>query len=83
MASKKDNNGKVSTKQLYDEIMPIVRDIAQHTTEITNMKENIKSIKDNIDDCNKSFVSRPAFFGWLSALAITIGIITTILFIVD
>jgi peptidoglycan hydrolase CwlO-like protein len=74
MASKKDNNGKVSTKQLYDEIMPIVRDIAQHTTEITNMKENIKSIKDNIDDCNKSFVSRPAFFGWLGALSVVISI---------
>jgi peptidoglycan hydrolase CwlO-like protein len=51
-----------------------VRDIAQHTTEITNMKENIKSIKDNIDDCNKSFVSRPAFFGWLGALSVVISI---------
>lgn len=68
------NNGKVSVKMLYEEIMPIVKGIAEHTTEITNMKEDIKEIKNCYRDITTNSISKRAFGFWLTALASAVGI---------
>lgn len=69
------NNGKATVQKLYDEIIPIVKDIAIQKTDIHSIKEDVKEIKLDM----KSKISIKAFASWLSALAIIIGIITTIM----
>jgi len=69
------SNGKISLQKLYDEIMPIIKDTAEHTVKIENMEEILKEIKEDI----KSKVSIKAFATWLTSLSIVVGIIVTIL----
>jgi hypothetical protein len=63
-------NGKVSIKQLYDEIIPMIEDIASMKTDMSNIKNDVRDIK----ECNKNFISRPAFIGWLGAMATVLSI---------
>ena len=69
------SNGKATIQKLYEEIMPIVKDIAVHTTELVDIKKDIEGIQTDM----KSKISIKAFASWLTALAVIIGIITTIM----
>jgi len=71
----KDNNNKATVQKLYDEIIPIVKDISAHTTELTGIKKVIEGIQTDM----KSKISIKAFIGWLTALSVSIGIIVTII----
>ena len=71
----KKNNNRVSLRHLYDEIIPMIENIAGIQKDVENIKDDIKDIKDT----NKSFVRRPAFFGWLAALSVAIGIAITLI----
>jgi len=75
------SNGKATIQKLYEEIMPIIKDIATHTTEITNIKKDIKEIKDSKDALSSRIdgkISIKAFATWLSITTVTI---TTVLLI--
>jgi hypothetical protein len=65
-----ETNGKVTTQHLYNEIIPMIENIAGIKTDINNIKNDMKDIK----ECSKSFISRPAFIGWLGALATVLSI---------
>jgi hypothetical protein len=44
-----DKNGnKVSVKQLYDEIIPMIENIAGIKTDISNIKDDIRDIRDDM-----------------------------------
>ena len=69
------NNGKATVQKLYDEIIPIVKDIAIHTVELVDIKKDIENIQTDM----KSKISIRAFVSWLTSLSIVIGIIITIM----
>jgi len=69
------NNGKATVQKLYDEIIPIVREIAVHTVELVDIKKDIENIQIDM----KSKISIRAFVSWLTSLSIVIGIIITIM----
>jgi len=71
----KDNNGKATVQKLYDEIIPIVKEIAIHTVELVDIKKDIENIQIDM----KSKISIRAFVSWLTSLSIVIGIIITIM----
>lgn len=68
---------KVTVQKLYDEIMPIVKRIAEHTIELVNIKDDLATIKIDM----KSKISIKAFATWLGILTGIITIITTLLFL--
>ena len=70
-------NSKATIQKLYDEILPIVKDIAIHTTELVDIKKDIEEIQVDM----KSKISIKAFASWLTALSVVVGIITTMLFL--
>ena len=85
----KDNNKK-TWRDVWSRLATVetqLNMIISNTQEIPKMIQQIEELQ---QDCNdnkeehktfwKTFVSSKAFFAWLSALAIAIGIITTILF---
>jgi len=76
--AKNNSNGKATVQKLYDEIIPLVKDIAIHTTKIEDIKSDIKDIKTDM----KSKISIKAFGAWLGSLSIIFGIIITIISIV-
>ena len=69
------NNGKATVQKLYDEIIPIVKDIAIHTVELVDIKKDIENIQIDM----KSKISIKAFVSWLTSLSIVVGIIITIM----
>ena len=69
------NNGKATVQKLYDEIIPIIKDIAIHTVELVDIKKDIENIQIDM----KSKISIKAFVSWLTSLSIVIGIIITIM----
>jgi len=69
------NNSRVTLKQLYEEIKPIIKAIARLETKMDDVCNDIKTITET----NKNFVSSKAFFSWLGALSVIVGIITAIL----
>ena len=69
------NNGKATVQKLYDEIIPIVKDIAIHTVELVDIKKDIENIQIDM----KSKISIKAFISWLTSLSIVVGIIITIM----
>ena len=69
------NNGKATVQKLYDEIIPIVKEIAIHTVELVDIKKDIENIQIDM----KSKISIKAFVSWLTSLSIVIGIIITIM----
>ena len=69
------NNGKATIQKLYDEIIPIVKDIAIHTVELVDIKKDIENIQIDM----KSKISIKAFISWLTSLSIVVGIIITIM----
>ena len=71
----KENNGKATIQKLYDEIIPIVKDIAIHTVELVDIKKDIENIQFDM----KSKISIKAFISWLTSLSIVVGIIITIM----
>ena len=71
----KENNGKATIQKLYDEIIPIVKDIAIHTVELVDIKKDIENIQFDM----KSKISIKAFISWLTSLSIVVGIIITII----
>jgi len=71
------NNGKATVQKLYDEIIPIVKDIAIQKTDIHSIKDDIKEIKTDM----RSKISIKAFASWLGVLTGIITIITTLLFL--
>ena len=71
----KNNNNKATVQKLYDEIIPIVKGISAHTTELVGIKKVIESIQTDM----KSKISIKAFTSWLVSVSIIIGIIITII----
>jgi len=73
----KNNNTKekATIQKLYDEIIPIVKDIAIHTVELVDIKKDIENIQFDM----KSKISIKAFISWLTSLSIVVGIIITIM----
>ncbi|HUV84168.1 MAG TPA: hypothetical protein VMV86_00580 [Methanosarcinales archaeon] len=71
----KENNGKATIQKLYDEIIPIVKDIAIHTVELVDIKKDIENIQTDM----KSKISIRAFVSWLTSLSIVVGIIITVI----
>jgi len=71
----KENNGKATIQKLYDEIIPIVKDIAIHTVELVDIKKDIENIQFDM----KSKISIKAFISWLTSLSIVVGIIITVI----
>ena len=69
------DNGKATVQKLYDEIIPIVKEIAIHTVELVDIKKDIENIQIDM----KSKISIRAFVSWLTSLSIVIGIIITIM----
>ena len=69
------NNNKATVQKLYDEIIPIVKIISGQTVELKDIKDKLKSIKDDMT----SKISIKAFVAWLTSLSIVIGIIITIM----
>ena len=69
------NNGKATVQKLYDEIIPIVKEIAIHTVELVDIKKDIENIQIDM----KSKISIRAFVSWLTSLSIVVGIIITIM----
>ena len=68
-------NNKATVQKLYDEIIPIVKDIAAHTVELVDIKKDIESIQEDMG----SKISVKAFAAWLGSLSVIIGIIITII----
>ena len=68
-------NNRATVQKLYDEILPIVKEIAISTTKITEIEKDLKNIKTDM----KSKISIKAFSAWLGSLSIIIGIIITII----
>ena len=68
-------NNKATVQKLYDEIIPIVKDIAAHTVELVDIKKDIESIQEDMS----SKISVKAFAAWLGSLSVIIGIIITII----
>ena len=68
-------NNKATVQKLYDEIIPIVKDIAAHTVELVDIKKDIESIQKDMS----SKISVKAFAAWLGSLSVIIGIIITII----
>ena len=48
----KKNNNKVSIRHLYDEVIPMIENIAGIKTDVSNIKEDIGEIKES----NKSLI---------------------------
>lgn len=69
------NNNKITLQKLYDEIIPLLTDIAMQKVEIASIKKDIEEIKIDL----RCKMSIKAFVAWLSALATIIAIIATIL----
>jgi len=76
----KNNNTKekATIQKLYDEIIPIVKDISVHTCELVDIKKDIENIQTDM----KSKISIKAFSAWLGSLMVIVGIVITILSIV-
>lgn len=70
-----EQNGKVTIQHLYNEIIPMIENIAGIKTDINNIKADVKDLK----ECTNNFISRPAFFAWLSAMSVVIGIAITLI----
>lgn len=68
-------NNKATVQKLYDEIIPIVKDIAAHTVDLVDIKKDIESIQEDMS----SKISVKAFAAWLGSLSVIIGIIITIM----
>lgn len=43
-----NTNGKVSTKQLYDELIPVIENIAKIQTSMGNIEKTQEEIKNNV-----------------------------------
>ena len=71
-------NNKATVQKLYDEIIPIVKDIAAHTVELGDIKKDIESIQEDMS----SKISVKAFAAWLGSLSVIIGIVLTILAVI-
>jgi len=69
------DNNRATVQKLYDEILPIVKDIATHTAELVDIKKDVETIQTDM----KSKISIKAFSAWLGSLSIIIGIIITII----
>ncbi len=86
-------NNKAIVQKLYDEIIPIVKDIAANTADLLTIKEQLKNVVHVVDLSDiqsdikeikydmKSKISIKAFASWLTALSVAVGIITTMLFL--
>ena len=84
-------NNKATVQKLYDEIIPIVKDVATATADLLTIKEQLKNVAHVIDlsdiqldikdikDDMKSKISTKAFAAWLGSLSVIIGIIITII----
>jgi hypothetical protein len=70
-----EKNGKVTLQKLYDEIIPLLKDMATQKVDITNIKDNISEIKKDLN-CK---ISAKAFGAWLGSVATIVGIIITII----
>jgi hypothetical protein len=70
-----EKNGKVTLQKLYDEIIPLLKDMTTQQADIANIKEIIGDIKDDL----KCKISAKAFGAWLGSVATIVGIIITII----
>ena len=86
-----DNGSKITVQKLYDELIPMIKDIATtaadlltikeqlsnvvHIIDLSDIKSDIKDIKDDM----KHKISSRAFAVWLGSLSLIIGIIITII----
>ena len=69
------NNNKATVQKLYDEIIPIVKEIATHTTELVDIKKDLETIQTDM----KCKISIKAFSAWLASLSIIMGIILVLI----
>jgi len=69
------NNGKATVQKLYDEIIPLIKGISEHTVKIEDIEDDIGDIKKDM----KCKISIKAFASWLTTVSIVVGIIITIL----
>ena len=74
----KENN-KATVQKLYDEIIPMIREITTATADLKNMESDIEDIKDDMKILWKSKISIKAFSTWLASTFIIIGAILTVL----
>ena len=85
--NKQEKKGIINIYERLTVVETQLNMIISNTQEIPKMIQQIEELQ---KDCNnnkeehktfwKTFVSSKAFFAWLSALAVIVGIITTILF---
>ena len=71
-------NGKVSIKQLYDEIIPMIEDIASMKTDMSNIKKDIGEIKTDMKNiCTKNDTEHRDFVKWevIKNVSILVGIL--------
>ena len=73
--AKNNTKEKATIQKLYDEIIPIVKDISKHTVELIDIKDDLDNIKYDM----KSKISIKAFISWISTLSVAIGIIVTLI----
>lgn len=78
-----ERNGKATIREVRDlidklddeKISPMRIDIGSIKTELIGIKKAIEDL------CQQSqnFISRPVFFGWLSALVVAVSVVITII----
>jgi len=85
--NKQEKKGIINIYERLTVVETQLNMIISNTQEIPKMIQQIEELQQDCDNNKeehktfwKTFVSSKAFFAWLSALAIAIGVITTILF---
>ena len=71
-----DKNGNIRNKDIYERLAVI-------ETKLEIFCKKVGDYVDKNDAAHCNFVSTKVFSGWLAMLAVAIGIVTTILFLVD
>jgi len=85
------DNDRKTWKDVWERLTAVetqLKMVVDNTKVIPTLVERVKNVEDDCEE-NKDahetflekFVSSKAFFGWLSALALAVVIITTILFL--
>jgi hypothetical protein len=69
------NNNRITIKQLYDEVIPLLTDIATQKVKIENIQSEVKEIKYDM----KCKMSIKAFGAWIGTLSAIIAIVITII----